>query len=248
MKELIAIFVSMCSFVMGLHAQDTVYLDADLKKVDKDAGPVYYRVSQKMKGDEGVTVRNTYFSSGQQRKYEQYRTTSGPDNAVIQFGEEKKWYRSGQLQWSANYEDNKLHGQVTSYWENGQMRRRDVYANGELVSGKTWDENGLQVAHYPFATSASFPGGPAAYVKYMNNNLQYPETAQKQGIEGRVLLQFVVEADGTISEIKVLRSAHKLLESEALRLIKKMPDWIPATSERENVRSHFQMPIVFKLS
>lgn len=248
MKVVIAIFVLMCSVVMGLHAQDTVYLDADLKKVDKDAGFVYYRVSRKMEGDEGVTVRNTYFSSGQERKYEQYRTTSGSGNAAIQFGEEKKWYRSGQLQWSANYEDNKLNGQVTSYWENGQMRRSDVYANGELMSGKTWDENGLEVAHYPFVTSASFPGGPGAYTKYMNNNLQYPVTAQKQGIEGRVLLQFVVETDGTISEIKVLKSAHSLLESEALRLIKKMPNWIPATSENEDVRSYFQMPIVFKLS
>jgi TonB family protein len=92
---------------------------------------------------------------------------------------------------------------------------------------------------------ASFPGGEAACMKWLSDHIKYPEECKKEGIEGRVHVQFVVNKDGSIPEIKVLRSPHPLLSEEAIRVVKAMPKWKPAKVKGEIVRQRFILPIKF---
>jgi TonB family protein len=94
---------------------------------------------------------------------------------------------------------------------------------------------------------ASFPGGEAAYMKWLSDHIKYPEECKAQSIQGRVMIQFVVNKDGSIPEIKVLKSPHSLLSEEAVRVVKAMPKWKPAKAEGEIVRSRFILPIMFRL-
>lgn len=73
----------------------------------------------------------------------------------------------------------------------------------------------------------SFPGGNQALLDYINKNRQYPSDAYEQGIEGRVTCSFVVNSNGNISHIKVIRGCHKSLNMEAIRLLAEMPNWLP---------------------
>ena len=100
----------------------------------------------------------------------------------------------------------------------------------------------------PFARKMpQFPGGEDAFRKYIQNELVYPEEARKLGVEGIVLVQFVIEKNGTVSNPKILVSAYPDLDQEALRVIAKSPKWNPGENFGNKVRVSLQMPIQFKL-
>lgn len=94
---------------------------------------------------------------------------------------------------------------------------------------------------------ATFPGGELAMRDWMSNNLQYPEISIENGDKGRVFLKFVVEKDGTISNIEVVKGSTKELDDEAKRMIRTMPKWNAGESEGRKVRSTFTLPINFQL-
>ena len=92
-----------------------------------------------------------------------------------------------------------------------------------------------------------FPGGPAEMMKYLNNNIRYPTIAQENGIEGRVIVQFVVNSDGTIVDANVVRSVDPFLDKEALRVINSMPKWKPGKQRGKSVRVKYTLPVMFRL-
>ena len=94
-----------------------------------------------------------------------------------------------------------------------------------------------------------FNGGDAgSFAKWVNENLVYPEAAKKAGVEGRVLVQFVVCPDGKVRDAKILRGANPDLDAEALRVVNSSPDWTPGTVNGEPVKVTYSFPIIFRLS
>ncbi|MDL2308008.1 energy transducer TonB [Bacteroidales bacterium OttesenSCG-928-B11] len=91
-----------------------------------------------------------------------------------------------------------------------------------------------------------FPGGMEALYKFLGENLKYPQTAVDLGLEGMVIVEFVVEKDGKPSNAKIHISSAKIFEAEALRIIGAMPKWKPAVHNGKTVRSYYQLPIQFK--
>ena len=96
-----------------------------------------------------------------------------------------------------------------------------------------------------------FPGGMKELMKFIQENIRYPKSAAKKGIEGRVICQFTIKKDGSIDHksIIVTRGLHKSLDKEAVRIIKKIPKWTPGKNyKRENIDSKFVIPVKFKLN
>ena len=94
---------------------------------------------------------------------------------------------------------------------------------------------------------ASYPGGDEALYKWLNDHIKYPSRAQDQGIQGRVIVKFVVEKDGSIGNVQITRSPDEDLSKEATRVIKMMPKWKPARQGTRTVRSYFNLPVMFRL-
>ena len=92
----------------------------------------------------------------------------------------------------------------------------------------------------------SFDGGNEKLMEYITNNLQYPSTAKDNGIQGRVNITFVVEQDGSLSNVKVGTSVDPALDKEAVRLVESMPKWIPGKKNGETVRVRYNIPISFR--
>lgn len=92
-----------------------------------------------------------------------------------------------------------------------------------------------------------YPGGPNALMRYIASNVKYPAEAQKNGIQGRVVVSFVVDVDGGISNVEVVRPVDPSLNKEALRVVKSMPKWIPGRQNGEYVRVRYNVPIAFRL-
>ena len=93
-----------------------------------------------------------------------------------------------------------------------------------------------------------FPGGDAELMKFLQQNVKYPKEAQAQGKQGRVIVQFVVEKDGSITDAKVLKPVDPLLDAEALRIVNMMPKWTPGKQRGKAVRVYFTIPVTFRLS
>ena len=94
---------------------------------------------------------------------------------------------------------------------------------------------------------AEFPGGQAAMMKWLSNNIRYPEAAQQNGISGRVVVKFVVERDGSVSSPTIVKGVDRDLDQEALRVVKRMPKWQPGKNNGQSVRSYFNLPVTFRL-
>ena len=92
-----------------------------------------------------------------------------------------------------------------------------------------------------------FPGGQAALMQYLAKNIKYPTIAQENGTQGRVIVQFVVNKDGSIVDAKVVRSVDPYLDKEALRVINTMPKWKPGMQRGKPVRVKFTVPVMFRL-
>ena len=92
-----------------------------------------------------------------------------------------------------------------------------------------------------------YPGGMQALFEFLKENIKYPEDAQKQKVEGRVLAKFVVETDGSISNIEVVKHAFPSLDAEAVRVIQAMPKWSPGKQKGQAVRVKYVVPINFNL-
>ena len=101
--------------------------------------------------------------------------------------------------------------------------------------------------HEKVEVNASFPGGDQACYQWLAQHLKYPAKAQEQNIQGRVFVQFVVEKDGSITDVKVLRSPDPSLSQEAARVVSLMPQWRPARQGDKKRRSRFNLPIMFSL-
>jgi protein TonB len=93
----------------------------------------------------------------------------------------------------------------------------------------------------------SFPGGMGALMQYLSKNIKYPPFAEENNIQGRVICTFVVERDGSVSDIRIARSVDPSLDKEAIRVVSGMPRWIPGRQNGQMVRVKYTLPVTFRL-
>lgn len=105
------------------------------------------------------------------------------------------------------------------------------------------DEKIFDVVEQP----PSFPGGQAALMSYLSKNVKYPEEALKDNVQGRVIVGFIVEKDGSVSNAKIIRGVDSALDKEAIRIVMSMPKWTPGRQNGRNVRTKYNVPVNFKL-
>lgn len=92
-----------------------------------------------------------------------------------------------------------------------------------------------------------YPGGMQAMMEFLQTNMKYPEDAAKQKVEGRVMVQFVVETDGSITDVHVAKQVFPSLDAEAIRVVQAMPRWTPGMDKGRVVRVKYNLPIVFRM-
>ena len=93
----------------------------------------------------------------------------------------------------------------------------------------------------------SYPGGMGALMQYLSSNIKYPVIAEENGIQGRVICTFVVERDGSITDVRIAKSVDPSLDKEAMRVVSKMPRWIPGKQNGSAVRVKYTLPVTFRL-
>ena len=114
--------------------------------------------------------------------------------------------------------------------------------------GFAQSETEEKVVVYEFCSQMPmFPGGENAYFRYLAENLVYPLEARGSGIQGKVYVQFVVWTDGSIRDVEVVKGVHELLDNEAIRVVKMMPNWQPGEQLGKKVPVRYRLPIKFTI-
>ena len=122
---------------------------------------------------------------------------------------------------------------------------KEVVEEAPKVVEKPKEEGPVNIAMVE--QKPEFPGGTAAMYKWLSDNINYPAAASEEGIQGKVTVQFIVEKNGSISHVTVVRGKHPALDAEAKRVVSKMPKWTPGRNNGQPVRVTYNLPVTFKL-
>jgi TonB family protein len=245
MKTLL-LFTSLfiASFTFGQNIGDTVYYDIQWKKTDQPNSAQYFGIPEN-KGNDGQLV--TYYDVNGDLLSKQMEKNGQREGVCI-------WYHpNGPARTEGFYLNGKAHGEFLRYNDKGQLIEKTNYLNGkeitfQIIVPETGENDG------PLQNSADFPdveaqfmGGTAGFQKYIFENIIYPQTALENEDQGKVYMSFVVEANGTISQVEIERGVTPELDAEAFRIINAMPNWTPGEARGKAVRTRCRVPIVFKL-
>ncbi|MFR9166655.1 MAG: energy transducer TonB [Dysgonomonas sp.] len=117
-----------------------------------------------------------------------------------------------------------------------------------LKTPKTLPEGTVEETPFDYAEEQpQFSGGDSQLTKYLNNNIRYPVISLENGVQGRVIIRFLVKKDGTVSNVRALRGIDPSCDKEAIRVVKSMPKWIPGKESGRIVPAYYNLPIEFKI-
>jgi len=174
------------------------------------------------------------------------------------------FYMDGKLKMTGSYSDPELRkqeGLFTYYYSVGRKESQGYFREGfKTGTWKRWDPKGNVKSDriYPHESPndvarkwrtepAQFPGGYASLSAYISENLDYPEEAKAQRIQGEVNVAFNIDTEGIVQNVQVIESAHYYLDKEAMKLVFGMPKWEPAVKRGIPIRTKFILPLTFRL-
>ncbi len=237
MKNLLTISIVLLAFIS--YGQDTTYYDSNYKEVKSINQADHYQIIQKSPTNKKQVTTRKYYKSGKQQ------------SECFSYKKEKhykEWYENGQLHRADTTNRNgEYNGQVLTYWENGTLKRNDTFENGKLIKGFCYDKNGNEIKHFDYLIMPCFPGGQNMIPEYLASELKYPDICATNGIAGTAYVEFIINKEGLVSEIKLRDYIDCYLGNEAIRVASKMPRWSPGMIDGDPVRVKYTMPVEFKL-
>lgn len=161
------------------------------------------------------------------------------------------WRSSGVLMSTGAFADDKRDGAWTYYYENGKVQAEVSYTKGVTVAVKEYHTDGHMLNEedtflFPLEQAVFNPDHGEVY-QFLARNIQYPKEARENGIEGKVVLQFVVNREGSVSNVEIIRSDH-YFDQECLRVVKSMPAWKPGKNNGKPVCTIVTLPVQFRLN
>lgn len=160
------------------------------------------------------------------------------------------YFNSGRIQMSGVFSSLKpevKNGVFVWYYENGNKKTESIYENNQIKSIKRWKEDGEIDTNVYLEKPPVFRGGIEKMYAYISKHFKYPREL-KQRINGKIVLSFVVEKDGSIVEATIKESVHPLLDAEGVRVLKSMPKWEPGMQEGKPVRVMYTVPILINFN
>lgn len=232
MKKLPVLFVLFLSFTF--YGQKKIFYTEDFKELPTAKIATYYSTYEDI---EKGTQRITYYIDGTVRNSDQFSNF----HKKILNGTSVNWYKNGNKESVLLYTEGKQEGIQIRYYENGQVKRNENYKNGEFIDGTCFDENGTEIAFFPYYVKPEFPGGINEFYKYIGKNFKSPNSAK-----GEIKVVFYIEKDGSLRDFKIIEGLNYDMNVEALRVLFNSPRWIPGKIDGKDARVKYGLPITIK--
>ena len=156
----------------------------------------------------------------------------------------KSHYKSGNIKSEINFykkNSKKIREGKSSWWyETGELKNTQLFKKGKLKSGKCFDENGQEIEYYNFEIQPEFPGGKVAFNNFIKTELMSYE------VKGRLVFKFNIEANGKVSNLRILKDTYPSLKNEVSNMFDSMPNWKPAKQDGNSVKVSRTIPVNFE--
>lgn len=259
----IYLLIALFSFYSSAAQIDTVYLDSYNKRTQNPTEAESFSVRQRVY-DTLWSVHKYSVGSGRlkmtgfysdldslvkQGEFIYYDTLGGLSGkgAFVNDKKHGEWidyYFGGkQLHYREYYE----HGEERnfySYYESGKLKREVIYEGAKIVSTKKFAEDGSEL---PYTPHEMMPEADYNVNNYLGKNVVYPRKCIRQNISGRVIVRFIIDENGKVGTVSILKSVHPLIDEEAMRVVRSMPDWKPGFIDDKPVKVYYSLPIKFGL-
>lgn len=247
MKELrksicILIFI-VPTIIWGQVKTEKFFYDNDMNLCDSAYAKyvALYLYKDTLKGS--GTIRISFIKGGLKSECEYSDISTKKSEGISTY-----YHDNGLVKLNSFYVDGELDGELKTFYSNGQLKRKEVYEKGDLISGKCYTKEGKDTTHFAYEIMPEYPGGEKALLKFISDNTKYPKKAKKKNISGKVIVKFAVDVDGKVKDVKISKSAHPLIDEEALRVIRLLEDWTPGFKDGEAIKVVFAVPIKFTLT
>jgi TonB family protein len=165
---------------------------------------------------------------------------------------------SGKVEEKSGFKNNKREGHTFTFYQNGKVKRNALYLRDTLVMSTCYDSIGVEIdclqmdtigVYEKVEVMPSFPGGTHELFSFLAHNIKYPPAAREKGLEGKVIVKFYVDVDGTVRNPDIIKNGtgSAEIEHEAIRVILSMPRWIPGIHAGNPVKVYYSLPITFKV-
>lgn len=245
MNEIGRVFalIGLLSIASQLFGQDTIYYSGK-DRVEKAKADRYVVVAKKT-NHEFVVKR--YTINGVLQEIGHYAKYGPSKKEQVKEGNTTTYYTNGAVYSSVEFKKGKREGKLVSYYPNGKIKREEIFQSNKWISGKLFAEDGKELPYTPFEMLPQFPGGVEELSKIIVHHLEYPKGCTA---EGRVILGFVIDKDGTMINPKVVQSANPILSDAALKLFKAIASiykWQPGMQDGRPVQAFYTIPITYRL-
>ena len=230
------------SILFSASGQKRAYLDSRLNPAADSVNARYYLVTKKLSPE--LSLKQLFLKNGRLVSEE----SLDPRNNN-RHGYWREWHaNTGQRRLEAHFISGRLDGSFKTYFENGQLRRDEMYKKGEMLSGKCFTKTGQDTTFYAFETPPVYPGGNPEFFSYLRTNLKKITRKESKAIKrilGRTVVTFIIENDGTITDARIVKGVNERIDQEVLKLINQMPRWQPGRQDGKPVKVLFTLPIRF---
>ena len=185
-------------------------------------------------------IDTIFFASGEIKEIGQFHKSQ-------KNGAWKSYFLNGKVKSEGYYKKGKMSGQSTWFHENGTKKSIENWKKDRFKDGIFWDSLGNKSTIDEILVKPKYPNGLDGFRQMVADNLKYPDIAAENGIEGEVLMQFVINKDGELVDLICKRSIHPDLDKEAYRVLKLSENWEPGHIHNRKVRVQFAFPVVFQL-
>jgi len=252
---------------------DTIYFDKGWKKISSKTNPevVYMTILHYPDKAKNLEIEKTFFITGEKHSEKQFQidiskeyeirtgiglSTSWYKNGQMKNqrnyntgkleGTDKHWFEDGRIAHESYYQDGKKQGEAYDYYADGKVRRQEKFANDSLLVGKCFTKTGSDTIYFPMEEVPIFTGGEPGIVKFLVQNIRYPRKDLRKGIRGLVVVQFVVNKTGAVSDWDVVKKVSPAIDAESIRVVQLMSgQFKPARQEGKPVSYRYTLPIRF---
>lgn len=226
---LFALIVS--AYFLQAQTSDTLYYSKDNTICDR-SDYFYYQFIEKFP-DKNTIILSEFYKNGNTKSKQSFIAKRVEKLSFLEIRDQIK---RGELL---------KNGPQESYYENGMLKSIDIFDKGkDLYQSKYYLENGEPV-HIVVDTPPKFPGGDEARLRFLQENIKYPQLAEREPLSGTVYVSFIVTKTGSVIHPYIIRGVSESFNNEALRVVSLCPQWIPGMQDGKAVNVMFNMPIRF---
>lgn len=232
---LVLLFFSSFSFAQ----QDTIYLNDKLESINSREKVKYFKVIKRI--SENRITEMTFLTSKQLK----YQTTFLIDkkDRKIRDGKHKVFYPNGKPQIEIDFSKGKRHGEFIGYWENGRLKRKDIYKKNKFLSGECWDPEGKETEYFDYEKNASYLKGKNALKKYFIDKIKIDYSRSKIK-NWDVMVKFYINKNGKVSKPELINKSHDIrTDVMIVEAILNMPKWKPAMRDNKTIGTWKVLPI-----